>query len=132
MVYGRLKSRNWPLKNSSTEARSISASEMRASACDFHLRALEGSPQPNGMVHAAQVRSHIFWIDWPANSLSNELTADAWSRHGVRCIDEARECDVLLFVNGEDEQACGALIGACAPLAAGRQFVVSPGAPPFS
>ena len=49
------------------------------------------SKAPNGMVHAAQVRSHIFWIDWPGNSLSNELTADAWSRHGVRCIDEARE-----------------------------------------
>jgi len=40
---------------------------------------------------------------------------------------------VLLFVNGENEQACGALIEACAALAAGRQlFVVSPGAPPFS
>jgi len=85
------------------------------------------------MVHAAQVRSYIFWIDWPGNSPSNEPTADAWSRHGVRCIDEARECDVLLFVNGEDEQACGVLIEACAALAAGRQlFVVSPGAPPFS
>src|SRR5262249_42209931 len=34
----------------------------------FHLRALEVSPQPNGMVHAAQVRSYIFWIDWPGNS----------------------------------------------------------------
>jgi hypothetical protein len=64
------------------------------------------------MVHAAQVRSYIFWIDWPGNSPSNEPTADAWSRHGVRCIDEARECDVLLFVNGEDEQACGVLIEA--------------------
>jgi hypothetical protein len=24
------------------------------------------------MVHAAQVRSYIVWIDWPGNSLSNE------------------------------------------------------------
>src|SRR5215471_12456434 len=38
-----VKSRNWPLKNSSTEARSISASEMRCTVGrDFHLRALEG------------------------------------------------------------------------------------------
>jgi hypothetical protein len=51
----------------------------------------KASPQPNGMVHAAQVRSYIFWIDWPGNSLSNEPTADAWSSHWVRCIDEARE-----------------------------------------
>src|SRR6516225_1320928 len=58
-----VKSRNWPLKNSSTEARSISRHRRCdvPSACDFHLRALEGSPQPNGMVHAAQVRSYIFW-----------------------------------------------------------------------
>ena len=35
--------------------------------------------------------SYIFWIDWPGNSLSNEPTADAWSSHWVRCIDEARE-----------------------------------------
>jgi hypothetical protein len=40
---------------------------------------------------------------------------------------------VLLFVNGEDEQACGALIEAGAALAAGRQvFVVSPDACTFS
>jgi hypothetical protein len=40
---------------------------------------------------------------------------------------------VLLFVNGEDEQACGALIEASAALAAGRQlFVVSPDAWTFS
>jgi hypothetical protein len=64
---------------------------MYPSACDFHSRALEGSPQPNGMVHAAQVRSYILWIDRPGNSLSNEPTADAWSSHWVRCIDEARE-----------------------------------------
>jgi hypothetical protein len=40
---------------------------------------------------------------------------------------------VLLFVNGENEQACGALIEAGAASAAGRQlFVVLPGASPFS
>src|SRR4029450_3641429 len=58
---------------------------------------------------------------------SNEPTADAWSRHWVRCIEEARDCDALLFVNGEDGQASGALIEVGAALAAGRQvFVVSP------
>jgi hypothetical protein len=40
---------------------------------------------------------------------------------------------VLLFVNWENEQACGGLIKAGAASAAGRQlFVVSPGASPFS
>ena len=41
---------------------------------------------------------------------------------------------MLLFVSGENEQACGALIEACAALAAGRQLFrrYSPGAPPFS
>jgi len=39
---------------------------------------------------------------------------------------------VLLFVKGENEQACGALIEASAASAAGRQlFVVSTGASPF-
>jgi len=40
---------------------------------------------------------------------------------------------VLLFVNGENEQACGALIEAGAASAAGRQgFFVSPDAWTFS
>ena len=40
---------------------------------------------------------------------------------------------MLLFVNGENEQACGALIEAGAASAAGRQvFVVSPDAWTFS
>ena len=40
---------------------------------------------------------------------------------------------MLLFVNGENEQACGALIEAGAASAAGRQlFVASSGASPFS
>ena len=40
---------------------------------------------------------------------------------------------MLLFVNGENEQACGAFIEAGAASAAGRQlFVASSGASPFS
>ena len=63
----------------------------------------------------------------PRGSTGNEPTAHVWSRQWVRCIDEVRDCDVSLFVNGEDEQACGALIEAGAALAAGRQvFVVPP------
>ena len=47
----------------------------------------------------------------------------------MRCIDEARECDVLLFVSRKDEQACDALIEAGAELAARRQvLLVSPDA----
>ena len=55
------------------------------------------------------------------------------SKHWGRCIEDARERDVLLFVSGEDEQACGALIQAGAALATRRQvFVVSPEAWTFS
>jgi len=54
MVYGRLKAATSEQKFG-IEARSISASEDVPSACDFHLRALEGSPQPNGVVHKAEV-----------------------------------------------------------------------------
>ena len=40
---------------------------------------------------------------------------------------------MLLFVNGENEQTCGALIEVGTASAAGRQlFVVSTGASPFS
>ena len=83
-----------------------------------------------GRLRGAHKKPGYLWI---GNSPRNESTADASSRHGVRCIDEARQCDVLLFVNGEDEQACGALIEACAALAVGRQlFVVWPDASTFS
>src|SRR5258705_13947241 len=85
-----VKSRNWPLKNSSAPSK-------------------------------AHHSHYNFWIDWPGNSPSNEPTADAWSRHWVRCIHEARECDVLLFVNWENDQVCGDLIQAGAASAAGRQ-----------
>jgi hypothetical protein len=93
MVYGRLKTATGPSEK--FEYRSPVdlgiGDAMYRRPCDFHLRALEGSPQPNSMVHAAQVRSYIFWIDWFGNSHSNEPTADAWSSHWVRCIDKARE-----------------------------------------
>jgi hypothetical protein len=82
---------------------------------------------PARALRAAGVEVIYSRIDWPGNLPGNEPTADAWSRHWVRCIEEARECDALLFVNGEDGQACGALIELGAALAAGRQvFVVSP------
>jgi hypothetical protein len=68
------------------------------------------------------------WIDWQANDPgADEPTADAWSRHWSRCIDEAADADVCLFVNNEGEQACGALVELGAALAAGKRvFVVSP------
>src|SRR5262249_44207789 len=67
------------------------------------------------------------WIDWDGNLSGSIPTADAWARHWCRCIDEARDCDILLFVNGEAEQACGALVELGAALAAGKRvFLVSP------
>jgi hypothetical protein len=67
------------------------------------------------------------------NSPGNESMADDWSKHWVRCIDKACECYALLFVNGQDEQACGALIETGAALEASRTvFVASPVAGTFS
>jgi hypothetical protein len=99
---------------------------------DYVYVDLEGQAQPL-VARAAAVEAISSWIDWPGNSPGNEPTADTWSRHWVRCIDEARECDVLLFVSGEDEQACRVLIEAGTALAVGRQlFVVWPDASTFS
>jgi hypothetical protein len=64
------------------------------------------------ILRTARIEVISSWIDWPGNSPGNEPTAEDWSRHCVRCIGEARHCDVLLFVNREDEQACGSLIEA--------------------
>lgn len=67
------------------------------------------------------------WVDWPHNAPGSEPTAEQWSRHWTRCIDEARDCDVLLFVSNQDEQACGALIELGAALANGALvYIVSP------
>ena len=39
------------------------------------------------------------WIDWTLNRLGAETpTADRWSRHWVKCMDEAAAADVCLFV----------------------------------
>jgi hypothetical protein len=79
-------------------------------------------------LQAAGVPIAASWIDWSANEPGAlEPTNDAWGRHWQRCIDEAADADVCLFVCNEGETACGALIEAGAALAAGRQvFVVSP------
>jgi hypothetical protein len=49
------------------------------------------------------------------------------SEHWRKCIAEASEADVCLFVCNEGETACGQLLEAGSALAAGKQvFVVSP------
>jgi hypothetical protein len=73
------------------------------------------SRRKNPCARAARCRCRSYilgGIDWPGNSPGNEPTAEDWSRRCVRCIGQARHCDVLLFVNREDEQACGSLIEA--------------------
>src|SRR5947207_2566897 len=78
-------------------------------------------------LRAAGVPIACNWIDWPGNRDGAEPTADAWSRHWQRCIDEASACDICLFVCIAGETACGALIEAGAALAANKRiFVVSP------
>jgi hypothetical protein len=68
---------------------------------------------------------------YSGNSPGNQPTADGWSRCWVKCIDEARERDVLMFVSREDEQVCDAVIEAGAELAARQMLLVSPDARAF-
>lgn len=78
-------------------------------------------------LRAAGVPIAATWIDWPGNRDGAEPSSDAWSQHWSRCITEAAEADICLFVCNEGETACGQLIEAGAALAAGRRvFVVSP------
>src|SRR5262249_3571924 len=82
-----VKSRNWPLKN----YRSPVDLGIGDAIYRWPVMSIYAPSNAHHSPIAAQVRSYIFWIDWPGNSLSNEPTADAWSSHWVRCIDEARE-----------------------------------------
>jgi hypothetical protein len=79
-------------------------------------------------LRAAGVPISAAWIDAELNEAgADEPTTDAWREHWDKCVAEAAEADVCLFVCNEGETACGALIEAGAALAAGRQvFVVSP------
>jgi hypothetical protein len=77
-------------------------------------------------LRAANVPIVSSWIDWPGNSTGVEPSSDAWSDHWSRCITEAANADVCLFVCNDGEQACGQLIEAGAALAAGKRvFIVS-------
>jgi hypothetical protein len=79
-------------------------------------------------LRAAGVPISAAWIDAELNEAgADEPTADAWRVHWDKCVAEASQADICLFVCNESETACGALIEAGAALAAGRQvFVVSP------
>ena len=85
-------------------------------------------------LRAAGVPITASWIDWPANEPdAPEPTNEAWGRHWERCIDQASDASICLFVSNADERACGALIEAGAALAAGKRvYVVSPDAWTFA
>jgi hypothetical protein len=54
------------------------------------------------------------------------LNAARWAAHWQRCIQEASEADIVLFVALRGERQCGALLEAGAALAVGKRvFVVS-------
>jgi hypothetical protein len=66
------------------------------------------------------------WISWEGNTTDAKPTADMWSRHWEKCIEQAAAADICLFVSNGGETACGSLIEAGASLAAGKQvYVVS-------
>src|SRR5262245_35212285 len=78
-----------------------------------------------GALRAAGVPISVSWIDWPPNLDGSEPTADQW--RWSRCIEQAADADICLFVNNAGETACGALLEAGAALAAGKWvYVVSP------
>jgi hypothetical protein len=80
-------------------------------------------------LRSAGVPISATWIDWSCNAdEASAPTSEQWTRHWEKCIAEARDSDVLLFVNFEGERACGALIELGAALAAGRQVFVVTGA----
>jgi hypothetical protein len=65
-------------------------------------------------------------IDWPGNSDGAEPISDAWAAYWHKCVAEASDADILLFVDMPGENQCGALAEMGAALALGRQvFLVS-------
>ena len=78
-------------------------------------------------LRAAGVPIVATWLDWARNHDSVEPTDDEWREHWQRCISEASDSDVLLFVALKGERQCGALIEIGAALSAGKRvFLVSP------
>jgi hypothetical protein len=66
------------------------------------------------------------WIDWDRNKDGSEPTVAEWRDHWQRCLAEARDCDVLLFVDMPGENQCGAIAEMGSALGAGKQvFIVS-------
>jgi hypothetical protein len=41
----------------------------------------------------------VTWIDWPPNIDGSGPSADQWRAHWSRCIEEAADADICLFVN---------------------------------
>src|SRR5262245_58047803 len=78
-------------------------------------------------LRAAGIDITSTWIDWSGNRADHEPCADEWQRHWSRCCKEARNADILLFVDLDDERQCGSLIEMGAALASGAQvYIVSP------
>ena len=67
------------------------------------------------------------WIDAPFNMGGSRPSADQWARHWRACLQQAADCDVLLFLALEGENQCGALAEMGAAPTAGRLvFIASP------
>ena len=62
-------------------------------------------------LRAAGVPISATWVDAELNEAgADEPTADAWRDHWDKCVAEAAEAELCLFVCNEGETACGALI----------------------
>jgi len=72
-------------------------------------------------LRAAGVPVICTWPDWARNIDGVEPSGDEWSRHWQRCIDEASEASICLFVDQPGENQCGSLVEMGCALAMGRQ-----------
>jgi hypothetical protein len=60
------------------------------------------------------------WVDWDYNKTNNEPSRDAWRRHWSGCVEQARDCDILLAYCGPEENQNGAFIEIGSALGAGK------------
>jgi hypothetical protein len=73
------------------------------------------------------------WVHWRHNREPTEPTADEWRDHAATCMQQAADCDVLIFfVADEHEKHLGALLECGAALGAGKRiFLITPHPWPF-
>jgi Nucleoside 2-deoxyribosyltransferase len=72
-------------------------------------------------LRAAGIPITATWVDWDHNENPNgEPSNDAWRKHWSGCIEQARDCDILLVYCGPEENQNGAFLEIGSALGAGK------------